>query len=76
MVIVLALYIGCQGLNPTRVVTFGSVSLNHSLTVPRCKNDTGECGEDRNQRLSALHGMFGGTTVPIHLKVMAYIKFG
>ena len=27
-------------------------------------------------RALALHGMFGGTTVPIHLKVMAYTKVG
>ena len=53
----------------------GSVSVNHSLTRPRCKNGTGEYGEDRIMR-PALCGMFGGNTVPIHLKVMAYTKAG
>ena len=54
----------------------GSVSVNHSLTVPKCKNGTSECGEDRNQRVPAPCGMFGGTTVLIHLKAMAYTKVG
>ena len=53
-----------------------SVAINHSLTVPRCKNGTSECGEDRNQRAPTLCGMFGSATVPIHVKVMAYTKVG
>ena len=38
----------------------GSVSVNHSLTGPSCKNG----------------GMFGGNTVPIHLKVMLTPRLG
>ena len=54
----------------------GSVSVNHSLTMPGCKNGTSKCGEDKNQRAPSLHGMFGGATVSIQLKVMAYTKVG
>ena len=52
MVIVLALYVGGRGSIPRRVEMLGSVSVNHSLTVPRCKNGTSKCGEDRNQSTS------------------------
>ena len=56
-----------QGSIPGRVETLGSVSVNHILTGPGCKNGTSECGEDRIM-CPALHGMFGGDTVPIHLR--------
>ena len=52
----------------------GSVSVNDSLTGPRCKNGTRECRENRNKRSPAQCGMFGGDTFSIHLKVMAYPK--
>ena len=48
--------------------------MENNDTVPRCKNGTSECGQDRNQRATALDGMFGGATVPIHLKVIARTK--
>ena len=76
MVIVPAFYVGGQGSIPGRVDTLGSVSVNHSLTSSKCKNGTSKCGEDRNKRLPALHGMFGGDIVPIHLEVIAYTKVG
>ena len=35
------------GLIPRRVETLGRVSVNHSLTAPRCKIGTSKCGEDK-----------------------------
>ena len=58
------------------VETFCSVSVNHSITGPMSKNCTSKCGEGRNKRLPPMHGMFGGDTVPIHLKVLACTKAG
>ena len=74
MVIVPAFPAGGRGFDP-QVEMLGNVSINHSLTGPRCKNCTRECGEDRIMVL-ALCGMFGSNTVPINLKVMAYAKVG
>ena len=36
-------HMGGWGLIPRRVETLGSVSVNHSLTTPRCNNGTSEC---------------------------------
>ena len=44
---------------PGKVETLGSVSVNHSLTGPKCQNGTSKCSEERNQRAPALCGMFG-----------------
>ena len=76
MVIVLALHVEGQGSIPGRVEALGMVLANHSLTTARCNNGTSECREDRNQRVPELSGMFGDSTVPIYLKVMAYTKVG
>ena len=64
------------GFDPQGAEMLGSVLVNHILLVPRYKNGSSECGEDRNQRVPTLRGMFGGATVPIHLMVMAYTKAG
>ena len=68
MIIVLTWHVGGQGLIPGREETLGS------LTISRCKSGTSKYGENRNQRVPSLCGMFGSATVPIHLKVMAYTK--
>ena len=72
----LQLLSGRLGFDPERIEMLGSVSVNHSLTRPRCKIGTSKCGVDRNQGVPSLCGMFGGNTVPIHLNVMAYTKVG
>ena len=38
---------GRPGFEPGRVETSGSVSVNHSLTGPRCKNGISECMHDK-----------------------------
>ena len=47
MVIVPTFYAGGQDSIPGRVKPLCSVSVNHSLTGPRCKNGTSECGLGR-----------------------------
>ena len=47
MVIVSAFHAGGWGSIPGTVEMLGSVSVNHSLTAPRCENGTSECGEVR-----------------------------
>ena len=46
-VIVPTFHAGGWGSILRRTETLESVSVNHSLTGPRCKNDTSKCWEDR-----------------------------
>ena len=66
MVILFMSHVGGHGAIPGRVETLSSVSVNHSLTAPRYKNGTSECGrlgfdlqEDREvaECLSVNHGL-------------------
>ena len=72
MVILLALHAGGWGSIRGILQTSGCVSVNHR---PRCKNGISKCGEDRIMCASPAW-MFGGDTVPIHLKMMVHTKVG
>ena len=62
------------GFNPWKGWDSGHVSLNHSLTVSRCKNGTSKCGE--NLKVPPVVGLYKSDTCSNHVKVLAYAKVG